>query len=631
MQPPRDLLLFRDANEAAGRFVPDAWRPPENEEESLEVWGFRGAGFELLPNGSVVLKGSRYAGSGVELPELLPWVNRTLAINVQPGDEHPAHYPPEIPPPRLNPSFLREIGEFLPESALTTAAEQRLRRGHGHTLEEMYAIKYGRIERVPDLVVFPETEAEVAGLVHAAARHEVCLVPYGGGTNVTDALRCPPGDDRTIVAVDLARMNRIRWIDPVNRMACIEAGAVGRHLQAQLARHGYTLGHEPDSVEFSTLGGWIATHASGMKKNRYGNIEDLVLDVTVVTPRGELRHAPFPRESAGLDPRRWVFGSEGALGIVTSAVVKIFPLPAVQRYDAVLFPDFPAGVAFLYDLSREEMIPASVRLVDNLQFQLSQTLKPGATGTAALKRWLEKLVVTKLRGFDPTRMVACTLVYEGSPRDVAIQQDAVTRLRRRHGGMRAGADNGRRGYQLTFGIAYLRDFVMRHWILGESFETSVPWNRVLSLCDNVKQRLHAECASRGVPGRPFVTARVTQLYQTGVCVYFYFAFYHKGLPDPLATYLDLERAARDEILESGGSLSHHHGVGKLRRGFLPRVFSPAVLEIAGEIKRAIDPDNIFGIGNLMTARRPDGLAASSSAEDQLAEPPSRRAPEPSSR
>jgi alkyldihydroxyacetonephosphate synthase len=606
MQPPRDFQVFREENEAAGRFVPDRWRPPEDEEESLEVWGFRGAGFELLPNGSVVLRGARYAGSGVELPELLPWVNRTLAIRIEPGDEHPPRYPPEIPPPRSNPSFLREIAGFLPDSALTTDAEQRLRHGHGHTLEEMYAIKYGHIERVPDLVVFPESEEEVARLVLAAAHHDVCLVPYGGGTNVTDALRCPPDEERTIVAVDLARLNRIRWIDPVNRLACIEAGAVGRHLQAQLARHGYTLGHEPDSVEFSTLGGWIATHASGMKKNRYGNIEDLVLDVTVVTPRGEVRHAPFPRESAGLDPRRWVFGSEGSLGIVTSAVVKIFPLPAVQRYDAVLFPDFPTGVAFLYDLTREEAIPASVRLVDNLQFQLSQTLKPRATGLASLKRRLEKLVVTRLRGFDPARMVACTLVYEGSRRDVAIQQEAVARLRRRHGGMRAGADNGRRGYQLTFGIAYLRDFVMRHWILGESFETSVPWSRVLSLCDNVKRRLQAECASRGVPGRPFVTARVTQLYPTGVCVYFYFAFYHKGLPDPLATYLDLERAARDEILHSGGSLSHHHGVGKLRRGFLPRVFSPAVLEIAGEIKRAIDPDNIFGIGNLVTADPPPG-------------------------
>ena len=330
-----------------------------------------------------------------------------------------------------------------------------------------------------------------------------------------------------------------------------------------------------------------------------------MLDVQVVTALGELTHAaPFPRESAGLDLRRWVFGSEGSLGVITSAVVKIFPLPAVQRYDAILFPDFEAGVAFLYDLTREATPPASVRLVDNLEFQLSQTLKPRAAGAAALKRKLERLVVTRLRGFDPTRMVACTLVYEGSADEVHAQETGVHRLARRHRGMRAGAENGRRGYQLTFGIAYLRDSVMRHWILGESFETSVPWSQVATLCSNVKERLHAECARRRISGRPFVTARVTQVYQTGVCVYFYFGFYHKGLADPVGTFSELERAARDEILNSGGSLSHHHGVGKLRRGFLPRVFSPAALEWSGDIKRAIDPGNIFGIGNLVTGATP---------------------------
>ncbi|HLB53651.1 MAG TPA: FAD-binding oxidoreductase [Gemmatimonadales bacterium] len=610
MPPIRGASPFGEGRGESGRIVPAARPIPAGEEESLDVWGFRGAGFELLPNGSVILHGARYAGSGVELPDLLPWVQRTLEVEIQPGDIHPSAYPPAIPGPHQNPGFLREIEELLPPGAVSSDPELRLRHGHGHTLEEMYAIKYGRIDRVPDLIVYPETEPQVATLVAAAARHDVCLVPYGGGTNVTDALRCPPDEDRTIVSVDLARLNRVLWIDPVNLMARIEAGAVGRHLQTQLAEYGFTLGHEPDSVEFSTLGGWIATFASGMKKNRYGNIEDLVLDVQGVTPLGELAHAaPFPRESAGLDLRRWLFGSEGSLGIITSAVVKIFPLPPVQRYDAVLFPDFEAGVAFLYDLTREAVPPASVRLVDNLQFQLSQTLKPRAVGARALKRKLEKLLVTRLRGFDPNRMVACTLVYEGSPEEVHAQERAVRRLVRRHAGMRAGAENGRRGYQLTFGIAYLRDFVMRHWVLGESFETSVPWSRILPLCTNVKQRLHAECARRGVPGRPFVTARVTQVYQTGVCVYFYFGFYHKGIPEPVETFAELERAARDEILNSGGSLSHHHGVGKLRRGFLPRVFSSAALEWSGEIKRAVDPGNIFGIGNLVSGSTPAGRPA----------------------
>jgi alkyldihydroxyacetonephosphate synthase len=565
------------------------------DEESPDVWGFRDTGFRILANGSVVLTGSRYALCGAELPDLVPWCEKTLGIQIRAEDTHDSRYPPELPPARENAAFLEELRQFLPEDALSSDPAVRLRHGHGHTQDEMYAIKYGTLGRVPDLVVYPSSEEHVIALVEAAANHDVCLIPYGGGTNVTEALRCPEKEERPIVSVDMGRMNRILWIDPTNHMASIEAGAVGRLLAEQLAEYGFTLGHEPDSIEFSTLGGWIATHASGMKKNRYGNIEDLVLDVSVVTPRGVLtRSGVAPRESVGADPRRWILGSEGNLGIVTKAVVKIFPLPEVESHDAIVFPDFETGVAFVYDLTRSGRVPASVRLVDNLQFQLSQTLKPASKGWRGAMRALEKLYVTRLRGFDPERMVACTLVYEGDRAEVEAQQGVVKRLSAQHGGLRAGAENGRRGYQLTFGIAYIRDFVMKHHILGESFETSVPWSQVTSLCQNVKRRLHEEHARRGLPGRPFMTCRITQLYETGVCVYFYFAFYHKGVEDPSGVYAELERAARDEILRSGGSLSHHHGVGKLRQEFLPRIMSAAARDWLAETKRAVDPQNVFG-------------------------------------
>ncbi len=580
------------------RIVPPRWTPKSDDEERIEGWGFRDSAFTILPNESVVLDGRRYELSGLELPDLLPWIRAILGVDFPVADVHESRHPTEVPAPRIDPELLSEVRSIFPDHAIASDPRVRLRHGHGHTLEEMYAVKYERLERVPDLVVYPDSEAEIEALVDAAGRHDACLVPYGGGTNVSEALHCPPDETRTIIALDMRRMNRILWIDPVNLMAGIEAGAVGRQLQEQLARYGFTMGHEPDSVELSTLGGWIATHASGMKKNRYGNIEDLVLDVRVVTPRGILaRPTALPRESVGVDPRRWIFGCEGTLGVITQAVVKIFPLPEVQRYDAILFPSFDRGVAFLYDLTREAVPPASVRLVDNLQFQLSQTLKPRARGWRALKRRLEKRYVTRVRGFDPQRMVACTVVYEGRRDEVRAQHGAVERIARRHGGMRAGAENGRRGYQLTFGIAYLRDFVMKHYILGESFETSVPWSQVESLCTNVKRRLLDEYTRRKLPGRPFVTCRVTQVYQTGACVYFYFGFYHRGLERPAQLYAELERTARDEILNSGGALSHHHGVGKIRQEFLPRILSEAAREWTAEVKRAIDPANIFGIAN----------------------------------
>jgi alkyldihydroxyacetonephosphate synthase len=263
----------------------------------------------------------------------------------------------------------------------------------------------------------------------------------------------------------------------------------------------------------------------------------------------------------------------------------------------VLFRSFEEGFAFLRDVQDSGVVPASIRLMDNLQFQFGQALKPRREGLRALESRLQKLYVLGVRGFEAERMVACTLLYEGSREEVAAQERSIRRLAARHHGMRAGAENGERGYQLTFAIAYIRDFMMSRWIIAESFETSVPWSRALELCANVKQRLWQEHAKRGLPGQPFVSCRVTQLYDTGVCIYFYFAFYYKGVANASEVYSELERAAREEILRAGGSLSHHHGVGKLRQRFLPEVFSPTALAWRERLKQAVDPENVLGCGN----------------------------------
>lgn len=586
---------------SSGRFTPAPLAENPRDAESLDVWGFKDTRFFINSNGNVELSGDRYALSGNELPKLLPWIEKILGMSIEARDSRVSHYPPTLPAPVKNRGFLQRLAGICKADQYTDDGPLRLRHGHGHTQEEMYMVKYGRAHRIPDLVVYPENEAQVVEIVKAAGEENVCLIPYGGGTNVTEALRCPEDESRMIVSVDMRRMNRILWIDPVNRMACIEAGAVGRHIVSQLAEHGYTMGHEPDSVEFSTLGGWIATHASGMKKNKYGNIENIVVDMNVVGAAGLVtRSSAGPRESVGIDPRLWLFGSEGALGIVTQAVVKLFPLPEVKHYGSVLFPTFEDGVHFMYELSQQSSWPASARLVDNLQFQLSMALKPADKEPSVWrtrKSNLQKLYVTRLKGFDPDRMVACTLVFEGDASEVAEQETMVYELARRHGGMKGGGENGERGYQLTFGIAYIRDFMMNHYLMAESFETSMPWTSVLSLCENVKRRIAEEHAARKLPGNPFVTCRVTQLYKTGAVVYFYCAFYARGVENPDQVFNEIEHAARDEILKCGGSLSHHHGVGKLRKQYMPQILSPAGLAWKNGMKHAVDPQNIFGAGN----------------------------------
>ncbi len=584
-----------ESSRIRGRIHPGPPKHDPRDVISTQSWGFEDTTFAVDSSGAITVTGDRYPGlSGERLPDLLPWFRKVIGIDfpLEPGE---AHFDlPPVPEPRPATAFLAEIEKSLDKNQITTDAAVRLRHGHGHTVSEINAVRTNGFPRVPDYVVFPSDEDEVSAIVRAAVHNGVVLMPYGGGTNVTEALRCLPYEERPIVSVDMSRMDRIEWIDPANRMAKIQAGAAGRLIQAQLAEHGFTMGHEPDSVEFSTLGGWIATNASGMKKNRYGNIEDILLDVTVISALGKLERAQVvPRESIGLDPKLWMIGSEGSLGIITSAVVKLFPLPEERRYGSVVFKKFESGLAFMYELAQKDVYPASVRLVDNLQFQFGQVLKPASKGAKKMKSKVEKWLVTGPLGFDPNEMVAVTLVFEGSKEEVDRQERQVYELAKKHKGFKGGADNGKRGYMLTFGIAYIRDFVLQHNILGESFETSVPWSQAQDLVDRVKRAIYEAHDERKLPGRPFVSCRVTQIYETGCCIYFYMAFYAKGVADAVGAYHEIESVARKEVIAAGGSISHHHGVGKLRLPFVNDIMSPAMQAWREQMKFALDPQGVF--------------------------------------
>jgi len=371
-----------------------------------------------------------------------------------------------------------------------------------------------------------------------------------------------------------------------------------------LARQGYTMGHEPDSIEFSTLGGWIATKASGMKKNKYGNIEDIVMSVRVAGPNGVLRHGKedthvWGRESCGVDLRGLIIGSEGCLGVVTSAVVRIWPMVEAKDYDSILLPDFEDGLRFVREVSKlGGKIPASIRLLDNEHFRLGMALKadPSSQIIGMLKTGLTSFIKWK-HGFQPKKVVCATITYEGTRQEVQEQKKAVTEIGLRHGGVRLGTEVGKSGYELTFMIAYIRDFALTYHVLGESFETFVPWNKIESVIENTKKRIHKEHSDRHLPGLPFIGCRVTQLYHEGACLYFYFCMNYENVEKPSLVYSEIEHAARDEVIANGGSVSHHHGVGKVRSQFLKQVDSLPFQDAMKSLKNGIDPDNVFGARN----------------------------------
>jgi alkyldihydroxyacetonephosphate synthase len=216
-------------SDPAARLVPEPPTPRAEGSESLDVWGFADSGFQVNARGEVEFRGSRYAISGKRIPNLLPWAEGILGVRLDPAERRVSGYPTGLPPRVANDALERELTERLP-GRVSVEPRVRLRHGHGHTQEDMWAIKFGRLARVPDLVVWPVSEDEV-GLVLALARtHGACVIPFGGGTNVTDALRCPEGERRTIVSLDLRRMNRVLWLDPENHTAEIQAGALGSEI-----------------------------------------------------------------------------------------------------------------------------------------------------------------------------------------------------------------------------------------------------------------------------------------------------------------------------------------------------------------------------------------------------------------
>merc|ERR1711879_332041 len=211
----------------------------------------------------------------------------------------------------------------------------------------------------------------------------------------------------------------------------------------------------------------------------------------------------------------------------------------------------------------------------------------------------KKYYVTRIKGFDVDKMVATTLLFLGTKKEVKEQQKKIYAIAKRFNGMPAGAENGKRGYFLTYMIAYLRDFGFSYHFLAESFETSVPWHSVTKLIRRVKARLADVCREKGVVHPPFLSARVTQTYETGACIYFYFGFVYKGLKNPLKAFEEIESAARDEVIVCGGSLSHHHGVGKLRKKWVESTLSSAGVEMLRGVKLRLDPKNIMAANNLI--------------------------------
>ena len=562
-------------------------------------WGFKDSSFIINDDNTVTFTGKRYEGiSGERLPYLIPFVTKVLNTEIKKEPYFKEIEKKYVTERKINQDFLIDIESSFNEDQISFSDDERVLHSHGqNSPDEVFKVLYDKLEKFTDIVVYVENEEDVINLIQKAKKHNVCLVPYGGGTNVTNALQLPENEERMIVSVDTRRLNKIISIDTKNLLIEVEAGITGKHLEEELQKKGFTVGHQPDSIELSTLGGWISTNAAGMKKNKYGNIEDIVQNVVMVTPNGTINQIkPLVRSSIGIKTQNLLFGSEGNIGIITKAVLKMHKLPECSDYESVVLKDWDTGLDFMYELAHSSSVPASARMLDSLHYQFGSALKPEKNNIGKLKSKIQKLVF-KMKDFSADDFVAAVFKLEGSFSEVEYQRKNIKRLAKKYNGLLGGSKEGKVGYNITMVIAYIREFFVPQGILGETLETAVPWSKINQVKDEANKLLNELHKKYDLPGKPFFCSRISKVYHTGICMYNTMGINVRGIKNPEKVFSDIEHKIRECFIKNGGSISHHHGVGKLRKDFMPETISPGSIEVIQGIKKSQDPDNIFGISN----------------------------------
>jgi alkyldihydroxyacetonephosphate synthase len=478
---------------------------------------------------------------------------------------------PQLPEPRLRPP------ETL--SAICFADDyQRALHAYGRSYRDIVRAFRGRFEHPPDVVARPRDESEVEAVLDWALSAGAAVIPFGGGTSVVGGVEPRVGDDYTgAVTIDLKALDRVLEVDPVSQAARIQAGALGPGVEEQLSEHGLTLRHFPQSFQFSTLGGWIATRAGGHFATLYTHIDDLVESVRAITPAGIWESRRLPGSGAGVSPDRLLIGSEGTLGLITEAWVRVRPRPRYRASAGVRFAEFAAGTSAVRALSQAGLYPSNCRLID-----AAEALVTGAgDGSHAL----------------------LVLGFESAAHDVEPWMKIALELCSDHGGTwdRRGGGGSVGSWREAFLRApYLRDTFVAIGVLSETFETAITWDRFDAFHSSVLERTAA--AVREVCGAGTVTCRFTHVYPDGPAPYYTILApaRHGG---ELEQWAEIKRAAADAVIAAGGTITHHHAVGRDHRPWYDQQRPDPFAAALRGAKAAIDPAGALNPGVLIDPAR----------------------------
>lgn len=530
----------------------------------------------------------RWNGWGwVDAPDVLgekadavwAWIARTLGVDALPPT--PPKPVSEIPLPaaRLGPDVIQKLRDLLDADRVKTDDYERAFHARGQSYQDLLHLRAGRLDTAPGAVVYPACAEECLSLVRFAADEGIALIPYGGGSSVVGGVTAQPG----AISLDTTLMNQVLDIDGESLVARAQAGVYGPHLEDALQAKGYTLGHYPQSFEFSTLGGWIAPRSAGHQSNKYGKAEEWLVAAEVATPQGMWTTAGFPGSAAGPQMRDIVAGSEGVLGVITEATFKIHPVPEVKDYRGYVFTEFAAGVAAAREMMQARVPTAMIRLSDHAETFFYNALDTGGVGADA-----------------PSQFCLMLVGLEGDAETAANALERSKAIVKSHGGIHMGEKPGTSWYEGRFETPYLRDPMMDRGLGVDTLETATRWSNILHLHEvGTKAIASALEANPGIPGaRGIVMAHVSHTYADGASLYFIIAF-ARDLERDVEQWLAIKRAASDAICANGGTISHHHGVGTDHLPWLAGEKGPIGCAVLKSLKAELDPANVLNPGKLI--------------------------------
>jgi len=535
----------------------------------------------------------RWNGWGlVDAPDVLgekaeavwDWMGKMLGVDPLPATPAKPLSAIALPEVRLGADTIAKLTGLLDANRVKTDDFERALHARGRSYHDLLHLRAGRLDTAPDVVVYPTSADEVLAVVQFAAAENVALIPFGGGSSVVGGVTAQAGEGQAgVITVDVTLMDQLLAIDEEALVARAEAGIYGPALEAALQAKGYTLGHYPQSFEFSTLGGWIAPRSAGHQSNKYGKAEEWLVSAEVATPAGMWTTEGFPGSAAGPQLRDVIAGSEGILGVITAAEFKIHPVPEVKDYRGYVFSEFDAGIAAARDLMQARVPTAMIRLSDASETFFLNALHTGGAGADGPVQFC--LMLVGLEGDGATVAAALT-------RSRAIIED--------HGGIHMGESLGEAWYEGRFAMPYLRDPMMDRGLGVDTIETATRWSTMRRLHEvTTKAIAGAIQAHPGAPGaQGIVMAHVSHAYPDGASLYFIFAL-ARDLERDVDQWLAIKRAASDAIVANGGTISHHHGVGIDHLPWIDQEKGPVGMAILRSVKAQVDPAGILNPGKLI--------------------------------